>query len=150
MISGAVGSTRVPYSTEIGDAGEIHSAADTLQVARTRPALRAAEEALSLPPQAFTPDPTLQLLNRMLGAALSTDSLAWRGNPIPAMRGLQKLLVAHSLDLPEESRGPSMRAIRAVELAVRWRLRWMQMKRSDAESQTIQPQQDEHATKAAG
>jgi len=146
--SGAVGNARVPYPAEAGDAGEIHSAAQTLPVARTRPALLAAGEALSLPQQAFTPDPTLQWLSGMLGAGLSTDSLAWRGNPVPAMRGLQKLLVAHSLDLPEESRGPSMRAIRAVELAVRWRLRWMQMKRSDAESQSIQPQQDEHAPKA--
>ena len=146
----AAGDVRAPHPAEVGDASEIHSAAHTLPVARTRPALLPAEEALSLPPQAFTPDPALQLLGRMLGTGLSTDNPAWRGNPVPAMRGLQKLLVEHSLGLPERSRGPSMRAIQAVELAVRWRLRWMQMKRSDAESQSIQPQQDEHAKAATG
>jgi len=143
---GVGGDVRLPYPVDVGDAGQIHNAAETLPVARTRSALRPGEEVVSLPAPAVASDPTLQLLGRLLGASLSTDSLAWRGNPVAAMRGLQKRLVEHALSLPEDARGPAMRAIRTVELAVGWRLRWLQMKRSDAESQFLPPQQDDDAT----
>jgi len=146
LTPGVSGDARLPYPVDVGDAGQIHNAADALPAARTRSTLLPAEEALSLPSPAFTPDPALQLLGRLMGARLCTDNLAWRGNPVAVMRSLQKRLVEHALNLPEDRREPAMRAIRTVELAVAWRLRWLQMKRSDAESQLIQPQQEDHAT----
>lgn len=131
---------------ELGEAGEIHSLADALPVAKSRPSLLPAEEEASLPAPDYAPDPTLQTLKQMLGARLSSDNLAWRGDPVPVMRSLQKMLVGHSLSLAEGQRDGAMRAIRVVELAVRWRLRWMQMRRSEAQSHFLPSEQEEHAT----
>ena len=122
---------------ELEEAGEIHGLAELPAVSRSRPALLPAEEEVSLPALETPRDPVLASLARILGERLTSDNLAWRGDPVPTMRGLEKLLVAHSLALPEARREPAMRAIRVVELAVRWRLRWLQMKRSEAESQFI-------------
>lgn len=119
---------------ELEEAGEIHSLAELPAISRSRPALLPAEEEVSLPALETVRDPVLVTLARILGERLTSDNLAWRGDPVPTMRGLQKLLVAHSLELPESRREPAMRAIRVVELAVRWRLRWLQMKRSESES----------------
>lgn len=123
---------------ELEEAGEIHSLAELPAISRSRPALLPAEEEVSLPALETPRDPVLASLARILGERLTSDNLAWRGDPVPTMRGLQKLLVGHSLTLPESRREPAMRAIRIVELAVRWRLRWLQMKRSEAESLFIQ------------
>jgi hypothetical protein len=134
------------YPLDVGEAGEIHSVEDVAPLPKARPSLLPGEEDVSVPDQQFPRDPVLLMVNRVLGERLTTDNPAWRGDPVPVMRSLQKMLVAHSLTLAEAEREPAMDAIRAVELAVRWRLRWMQMRRSEAESHFIQPQQEDHAT----
>lgn len=146
MNPAGVGELQRHYPPDVGEAGEIHSVADAVAVTKARPDLLPGEEDASLPSQEFERDPVLVMVSRVLGERLSTDNPAWRGDPVPVMRSLQKMLVAYSLTLEEGRRGPAMGAIRAVELAVRWRLRWMQMRRSEAESHFIQPQQDDHAT----
>jgi hypothetical protein len=103
------------------------------------------EEAGAASIQPAQHDTVLLMVGRVLGEALTTDNPAWRGNPVPTMRSLQRLLVAHSLTLREEERMPAMAAIRAVESAVRWRLRWTQMRRSDTESQFTAPQRNHDA-----
>ncbi|WP_051293508.1 hypothetical protein [Pseudoduganella violaceinigra] len=117
----------------LADAGEIHSLAPTLPTPKTRPLLHPAEEALSLPPPALGTDPKLMMLGQAVGPALSFDNPVWRGNPVPALRGLQKMLIDQALNHPLEERGPSLRAVKVVERAVQLRLRWQQMRRSDAE-----------------
>lgn len=149
MIAGGVGDIQRNHLLDVGEAGEageIHSLAETQPIAKPRPELLPGEEEASLPAQENPRDPAMLMLSRVLGERLSTDNLAWRGDPIPVMRSLQKLLVGHSLSLQEGEREPAMRAIRTVELAVRWRLRWMQMRRSEAESNFIQQEQGDHAT----
>jgi len=147
LIAGGIGDLR-PHPGELEEPGGIHGLEDAPEIFRGRPALLPQEQEVALPAPEVPRDPTLVMLAAMLGASLSTDNLAWRGNPVPVMRGLQKRLVEHSLTLPEGEREPAMRAIRAVESTVRWRLRWMQMKRSEAENQIIpstenNPEQDE-------
>lgn len=131
---------------DVGEAGEIHNVADTVALTKVRPALLPAEEEASLPAQAIERDPVLAMVSRILGERLTSDNLAWRGDPVPVMRSLQKMLVAHSLTLDQDQRQPALAAIGAVEQAVQWRLRWAQMRRSEAERHFIQPQQDDHAT----
>lgn len=152
MIAGGIGDSPRNYLPDagVGEAGEIHGAVEPAVVARPRPVALPEQEEASLPAQESVRDPAMLMLNNLLGERLSTDNLAWRGDPVAVMRSLQKLLVGHSLTLAEDRREPSMRAIRAVELAVRWRLRWMQMRRSDAESNFIQSEQDDHATQTPG
>lgn len=136
------------YPLDIGEAGDIHGLADaasTTPAARARPVAQPDDDSAAPPDQTFQHDPVLAMVAGILGTRLTTDNLAWRGDPVPVMRSLQKMLVAHSLTLPEARREPALGAIRAVELAVRWRLRWMQMRRSEAERHFLSPQ-DDHAT----
>lgn len=146
MSRAALGELRRHHPLDLGEAAEIHSVAESGAITRARPELLPGEAEASLPAQEAPRDPALAIAARVLGARLSSDSAAWRGDPVPLMRSLQKMLVGHSLTLPEDRRAPALGAIRAVELAVRWRLRWQQMRRSDAESQIIQPPRDDHAT----
>lgn len=129
-----------------GEAGEIRAVREAARTDRAAPVALADDDEFSLPGLAAERDPVLLMLGHVLGARLSTDNLAWRGDPVPLMRSLQKMLVAHSLTLAAEARAPALEAIRAVELAVRWRLRWLQMRRSEAERHFIEPQQERHAT----
>ena len=94
--------------------------------------LRPEEEVLSLAP-GESPDPKLVLLGRMLDPALTADNPLWRDDPVPALRALQKMLIAHALTLPSDARDATLAALRVVEHAVRLRLRWQQMQRSAAE-----------------
>ncbi len=146
MSAAGVGARSRHYPIDAGEAGEIHSVADAAPPARARPALLPGEEEASLPVQEAVRDPVLAMVAGVLGARLTCDNLAWRGDPVPLMRSLQKMLVAHSLTQAEAERAPALGAIRAVELAVRWRLRWMQMRRSEAESHFIVSREDEHAS----
>lgn len=75
----------------------------------------------------------LGALTRFIGAALTVGSPAWGGDPVPAMRGLQKKLVECSLTLGEQERTPCLAAISVVEDAVQWRLRLQQMRMNDVE-----------------
>jgi len=127
---------------DIGEPAQIHDIPDLAPLTRSRPDLLPAEEALSLPAPEIPADYTLVTLGRMLGARFTVDSPAWRGDPVPAMRSLQKRIVEHSLTLEESARAPAMQAIRVVEMAVRWRLRWQQMKRSEAESTFIHSEEE--------
>jgi hypothetical protein len=117
----------------LADAGEIHSLAPTLPTPKSRPLLHPGEEAVSLPPPALGADPKLVMLAQAVGPALSFDNPVWRGNPVPSLRGLQKLLIEQALKHPQEERGPGLRAVQVVEQAVQLRLRWQHMRRSDAE-----------------
>lgn len=118
---------------EVGELAEIHRVAEAEPVPRARADLLAAEESLSLPAEALPADPAMAVLTGALGAQLSTDNRVWRGDPVPGLRGLERLLLAHALALEPAGRAPCLQAIRVVELAVLWRLRWQQMRRSDAE-----------------
>ena len=114
------------------ESGEIHSVQAAELAPKSRLLLNPSEEALSLPPPAELPN-AVAPLTKLIGARLTIDNPAWSGDPVPAMRLLQKTLVATSLALDEGERGPLLRAIELVEQAVRMRLRWQQMRRSEAE-----------------
>jgi hypothetical protein len=72
-------------------------------------------------------------LTQFIGPALTVNSPAWSGDPVHAMRSLQKKLVEHSLTLDEKNRAPCLAAISVVEDAVQWRLRLQQMRMNDVE-----------------
>ena len=146
MKPAGLGELQRHYPLDAGEAGEIHSLADVIAATRARPSLLPGEEEASLPSPEIARDPVLLMVQRVLGERLTSDNLAWRGDPVPVMRSLQKMLVAHSLTQDEGERQPALGAIRAIELAVRWRLRWMQMRRSEAETHFIEPQRDKHET----
>jgi hypothetical protein len=114
------------------ETGEIHSVPGAQLAPKSRLLLSPSEEALSLPPPAELPNAVAPLTD-LIGARLTVDNPAWSGDPVPAMRLLQKTLVAASLERGDGERGALLRAIELVEQAVQMRLRWQQMKRSDAE-----------------
>lgn len=116
-----------------GELAEIHSTEALTALQKSRPLLSNEEEAASLPALELPVDPLQRTLTELLGPTLTSDNPVWRGDPVPSLRGLQRLLVAHSLTLPEgAARAPLMDALRQVELAVRMRLRWLQMKHAEA------------------
>jgi hypothetical protein len=118
---------------DVAEFTEIQSLPETLPALRSRPLLLPEEVAISLP-EPDNPVPIeILLLNRMLGPKLTADNPVWSGDPVPRLRGLQKKLIEHSLALPEDDRSECMDAISLVEKAVQLRLRWLQMRRSDAE-----------------
>lgn len=93
-----------------------------------------AEARLSMPPAHADSDANpIGALTRFIGAALTVASPAWSGDPVHAMRGLQKRLVEHSLTLDEKQRTPCLAAIAVVEDAVQWRLRLQQMRMNEVE-----------------
>jgi hypothetical protein len=94
----------------------------------------------SLPSPADLPEGAVAPLTRFLGPLLTVANPAWVGDPVPRMRALQKALVAHSLTLAEDDRSSLMGAISVVETAVQWRLRWQQMRMTEAEM-NIKPQE---------
>jgi hypothetical protein len=123
---------RVP-TPEVAEYADIHSIPLPQAPQRARPTLLPEEAAVSLPEPDNVPTVEIQMLNRMLGPALTVENPVWSGDPIPRMRALQKALVEHSLSLPEGDRSDCLDAITLVEKAVQLRLRWLQMRRSDAE-----------------
>jgi len=122
-----------PAGLDPGEFAEIYSLHKTPATLRPRETLHPEEEALSLPPPEPA-DPKISLLNRALGARLTTDNPIWSGNPVPHLRALQKSLIAHSLTLPQAQRRPCLDALTVVERAILLRLRWQQMRRSDMEA----------------
>ncbi|MBB5391361.1 MULTISPECIES: hypothetical protein [unclassified Herbaspirillum] len=134
--SSGVGS---PQPIDPGELAEIHSASGLTPLLKARPLLSQEEEAVSLPALELPVDPLQQMLKEFLGPALTSDNPVWRGDPVPSMRGLQRMMVEHALSLAEgEPRRPMMAALRQVEKAVQMRLRWLQMKRSEAESTIVE------------
>ena len=127
--TGAVGSAGL----DAAEFAEIHSLQAELLAPKSRAALKPGEEELSLPPQ-LRADPKMELLCRVLGAPVTTDNPVWRGNPIARLRSLQKALIGHSLTLPVGERQVGLDALRVLESAIRLRLRWQQMARSDNEA----------------
>jgi len=101
-----------------------------------RAQLRPGEEAASLPPPP-SPQGAMIPLTRYLGTVLTVANPAWTGDPVPRMRALQKSLVEHSLKLADTDRSELMAAINVVESAVQLRLRFQQMRMSDAEAQIM-------------
>lgn len=129
--------TRISRSGHSGavdqvEVDDIHALQGPQLAPKSRLVLSALEEALSLPPPAELPN-AVAPLTEIIGARLTVDSPAWSGDPVPAMRLLQKTLVATSLELDDGERGDLLRAIELVEQAVQMRLRWQQMRRSEAE-----------------
>jgi len=122
-----------PVGLDPSEFAEIYSLQKTPATLRPREALQPEEEALSLPPPEPA-DPKISLLNRALGARLTTDNPLWSGNPVPHLRALQKSLIAHSLTLQQAQRRPCLDALTVVERAILLRLRWQQMRRSELEA----------------
>lgn len=56
----------------------------------------------------------------------------WTGDPVPHLRALKKMLIERSAMLLGDDRSECQAAIALVERAVQLRLRWLQMRRSDA------------------
>lgn len=75
----------------------------------------------------------INVLTRFIGPALTVNSPAWSGDPVHAMRALQKKLVECSLARDEADRAPCLAAISVVEDAVQWRLRLQQMRMNEVE-----------------
>ncbi|MFJ3044641.1 hypothetical protein ACIPEN_02315 [Herbaspirillum chlorophenolicum] len=145
----SAGSIR-PLPSELGELGEIHSVGQVAQLPKSLPQLTPGEEAASLPSAELPADPLQAVVKEFLGAAATFDNLVWRGDPIPVMRSLQRMMVEHSLKLEEgAARMPMMSALKLVESAVQMRLRLQQMKRSHADADTPQPEQDNAQEKAA-
>ncbi|SFL98021.1 hypothetical protein [Rugamonas rubra] len=116
------------------DAGEIHNLAAQLAPRQVLGAELAPEQAaVSLAAADAATPGAAAALTRLLGPALTVASAAWCGDPLPAMRALQKRLVEHSLGLAAARRGDCMAAIVVLEQAVRLRLRLQQMRLSEAE-----------------
>ncbi|QGZ42129.1 hypothetical protein IP92_05475 [Pseudoduganella flava] len=112
---------------------ELHSLTPHAPVLKPREALHPEEEALSLP-QPEQPDPKIELLNRALGAHRTIANPLWSGDPVPRLRGLQKALIAHALTLQQERRRTCLDALTVIEQAIRLRLRWQQMRRSEVDT----------------
>jgi hypothetical protein len=112
------------HDTAVEDAGQ--------SVMRTM--LRPQDEGLSLPPSLMTLPTPVTSLTHFLGPMLTVANPVWSGDPVPALRGLQKKLVEHSLTLEEGTRADFMEAIKVVECAVRLRLRYQQMRMNEAEA----------------
>lgn len=129
------------------DLGDIHSLPESQLDPKPRPLLNPAEVEASLLPPTELPN-SVAPLTSIIGPAMTVASPAWSGDPIPGMRMLQKTLVATSLQLKEGDRKDLLVAIELVEKAVQMRLRWQQMRRSEAEL-LIQPSKEEkHEIKA--
>ena len=124
------------------ETGEIHSLREPQPAPPARQPLRPAETGPSAPPSIERPN-SVAPLTAIIGARLTTESCAWSGDPIPGMRLLQKTLVAASLALEQGERADLLSAIELVEKAVQMRLRWQQMRRSDAEGPTETEQEEE-------
>jgi hypothetical protein len=116
------------------DVADIYSrGGEEVQELKGRGDLRPAEQAVSLPPPATaTPGPH-EPLTRFLGPLLTVANPAWSGNPVPRLRALQKKLVERSLALDQDDRRECMAALSVVETAVQLRLRFQQMRMTEAE-----------------
>jgi hypothetical protein len=126
--------------TTPADVADIYSSGgDEAQQLTGRADLGPADQAASLPPPpTATPGPH-ESLTRFLGPLLTAANPAWSGDPVPRLRGLQKKLVEHSLVLDQDDRAECMAALSVVESAVQLRLRYQQMRMSEAEHE-LSPQ----------
>jgi hypothetical protein len=123
------------------ETGDILSLPETQIEQKSRLLLNPSEVTVSLPTSTELPNAVAPLTS-IIGSRLTTDSPAWKDDPIPGMRMLQKTLVATSLQLGESDRKDLLVAIEMVEKAVQMRLRWQQMCRSEAEG-LIDPASEE-------
>ena len=125
---------------DITDFGEIQSIPEAPLEPKLRSQLKEEEAQLSLP-ESELPEPISRALNAALGLQLTVDNPVWAGDPIPGLRALQRKLVEYSLMLDPEDRSECMVSISLIERAVRLRLRWIQMQRSDTERDFIVKQE---------
>lgn len=129
-LSQGVGRAGAGYS---GDVADIPNAGDqSFQHPVLREQLSPEQQVLSLP-QRDASRPMVAPLTRHLGPQLTVANPVWIGDPIPRLRGLQKLLIEHSLATPEADRPEFMDAISVVERAVQLRLRLQQMHMNELE-----------------
>jgi hypothetical protein len=136
-------------ASEVTDFGEIQSIPEAPLEPKLRSQLKKEEEQLSLPPQSL-PGRLGAELDAALGPRLTVDNPVWSGDPIPLLRALQKKLVEYSLSIESEQRAECMLSISLVERAVQLRLRWLQMRRSDAERDVIVKPEGGAANEEAG
>lgn len=117
-----------------GELGEIQSTPSQTKIQPLgRDQLRPEQEAVSLPQQPTRAPSTFAPLNQFLGTALTSANPVWGADPVPRMRGLQKVLVEHSLTLEQSDRSECMAAISVVETAVKMRLRFQQMRMDEGD-----------------
>ena len=118
------------------DVGEIRSLEQPMPVeAISGGELYPGEAAASLVQPSSAMDSGITALTSFLGTLLTVANPAWMGDPIPKMRGLQRRLIEHSLNQEEGRRHTCLAAISVVENAVQLRLRFQQMRMTDAEMQ---------------
>lgn len=125
----SVGGSRAP-----ADRAEIyHRPEEVARAPVLRELLQPEQAAISLPDVEQWSNGPIGILTEFLGPSLTTASAVWSGDPVPLMRSLERVLVEHSLGLPEDKRGPCLAAIGTIEKAVQWRLRLQQMRMTQAE-----------------
>jgi len=128
--------TGVNRTRDPAELAEITSFSENILVPKSRELLNPGEAEVSLPHSRELPNAVAPLTD-ILGTRLTLDNPAWSADPVPAMRLLQKTLLAHSLEKDPEKdpqqRADLLKAIELVEQAVKMRLRWQQMRRSEIE-----------------
>ena len=129
---------RIP---DLSDFGEIQSIPEAPIEPKLRSQLKEVEEQLSIP-RLELPLRMSAALNTAIGLRLTVDNPVWAGDPVRGLRALQRKLVECSLTLDAEERSECMVSISLVERAVQLRLRWLQMRRSDAERDFIVKQEE--------
>ena len=141
--------TRTDRSGAVGQADfkDIHSLPESPLEPKSRALSRPDDVEAYLLPSLELPNAVAPLMH-IIGPAMTVDSPAWSGDPIPGMRMLQKTLVATSLQLDEGDRKELLTAIELVEKAVHMRLRWQQMRRSEVELLINPSKEEKHAVKA--
>ena len=118
------------------DVGEIRSLEQPLPLeAISSGELYPGEAAASLQQPSSAMDSAISALTDFLGTLLTVASPAWMGDPVPTMRGLQRCLIEHSLGLEEQQRHGCLAAVSVVENAIQLRLRFQQMRMTEAEMQ---------------
>lgn len=129
MQPGHLGGSRAP-----ADLAEIYQRPEQAAPAPVvRDFLRPEQVAISLPDVDQWSNGPIGTLTQFFGPSLTTASAVWSGDPVPLMRSLERVLVEHSLGLPEDKRGPCLEAIGTIEKAVQWRLRLQQMRMTQSE-----------------
>ena len=130
-ISGGGAQDGYAFNPEVGEIQAQPTQIANVPVSRLT--LLPGEEAASLPVSREDFRPAFAPLTQFLGPLLTVANPAWTGDPVPRMRALQKKLVEHSLTLPQEDRTDCLAAITVVERSVQLRLRFQQMRMTEAD-----------------
>ncbi|GAA4016706.1 hypothetical protein [Actimicrobium antarcticum] len=114
------------------EGGEIHPVGLPTPIANVSVSLlEAREAAASVHVTTRETQSAIAPLTTLLGLALTAGSPAWRGDPIPKMRALQKKLLERGMQVEGEERDHALAAISVVEKNIQLRLRLHQLHMSD-------------------